>query len=231
MEMATAPVILEGIVGSTAYGLATATSDVDKLGVKLLPNRHFLGLETPSEGSLSQVTTDPDTTYHDIGKYCRLALTCNPTAMELMWLPNYTKTTDVGEWLIDNRMSFISAEKVRNSFMGYASSQFKRLSERQHSFSSDTKNRTQKHARHLLRLMHQGYTLYTTGVLPIQLEDPQRYHEFGALVEANPNHARQTLEEYTRMFDLATPVIPLEADRELVDHFVFGVRSGMWEFI
>ena len=42
-------VILEGIVGSTAYGLARAGSDIDILGVYLAPAEDFLGLYPPND--------------------------------------------------------------------------------------------------------------------------------------------------------------------------------------
>jgi uncharacterized protein len=49
-------ILLAGIVGSTAYGLADADSDVDRLGMFAAPTRAVLGLHTPRE---SHVTTKP----------------------------------------------------------------------------------------------------------------------------------------------------------------------------
>ena len=63
-------VLLSGVVGSTAYGLATEDSDVDWLGVYAAPTEKILGLHPPQE---SIVSTAPDITYHEAGKYCRLA--------------------------------------------------------------------------------------------------------------------------------------------------------------
>lgn len=219
-------ILLEGIVGSTAYGLATPTSDVDKLGIMQLPAEHFLGLSSPTEGSLSKVSTEPDVTHHDVGKFCRLALGCNPTVTELLWLPRelYTELSATGIELIWKRDTFLSAKRVQDSYMGYAIAQFKRLSERG-DFSSDLKKRTEKHARHLLRLMHQGYTLYTTGELPIVLEDPERYHEFGRMVAENPDHARQTIETYKQMFATADTVLPFAPDTEGINQWLINLRK------
>lgn len=218
-------ILLEGIVGSTAYGLATASSDVDKLGVMQLPTAHFLGLSSPPEGSLSQVSTDPDVTYHDVGKFCRLALSCNPTVMELLWLPDelYTHRNYAGQELIWMREDFLSAQRVKDAYMGYAVAQFDRLI-RSGSFYSDVRNRTEKHARHLLRLMHQGYTLYTTGELPIVLKNPERYHEFGRAVAQDVKHAQSALNEYRELFEDAVTVLPEKPNIEEISEWVLDLR-------
>jgi len=79
-------VLLAGVVGSTAYGLDGPDSDVDRLGVFAAPTIAFHGLTRPRE---SDVTTAPDQTLHEAGKFCRLALGGNPTVGELMWLKHY----------------------------------------------------------------------------------------------------------------------------------------------
>jgi len=73
-------IILSGIVGSTAYGLAGPDSDVDRIGIFAAPTVAFHGLVMPAE---SHVTSKPDRTMHEVRKWCRLALGCNPTVMEL----------------------------------------------------------------------------------------------------------------------------------------------------
>ena len=47
--------LLEGIVGSTAYGLAGPHSDVDRLGVFAAPTRAFHGLYPPIDGRAKQI--------------------------------------------------------------------------------------------------------------------------------------------------------------------------------
>lgn len=218
-------VILEAIVGSTAYGLATPESDVDKLGVFVLPTAEFSRLDLPKDSDFSRVQHEPDVAYQELGKFCRLALQCNPTILELLWVPQelVTVQTEEGRQLRSRREWFLDPIRVRESYMGYAVSQFKRLSERGN-FSSDTRKRTEKHARHLLRLMHQGYTLYTTGTLPVKLDDPWRYHEFGIVTADNPKHAEQTIDEYTKMFDRAETVLQ-PSQREPVDLWLRSIRK------
>lgn len=83
-------ILLSGVVGSTAYGLDTADSDVDRLGLFAAPTVAFHGLHRPQE---SHVTIHPDATYHEAAKWIRLALGGNPTVTELVWLDQYEVTT------------------------------------------------------------------------------------------------------------------------------------------
>lgn len=78
-------ILLSGVVGSTAYGLAGPDSDVDRLGIFAVPTLSLLGLTPPEE---SHVTSKPDTTLHEAGKAARLMLAGNPTVTELLWLPD-----------------------------------------------------------------------------------------------------------------------------------------------
>jgi len=175
-------VLLSGIVGSTAYGLATEDSDVDRLGVFAAPTARLLGLH-PVEQSI--VSIKPDATFHEAGKFASLALKVNPTITELMWLPDdlYEVRDELGDNLIAVRRRFLSRAAVRNAYLGYATQQFRKLENRgDGSFSADTRKRTAKHARHLLRLLAQGLELFETGALTVRLENPGRYRDFGVRV-------------------------------------------------
>ncbi|MGI3201610.1 DNA polymerase beta superfamily protein [Streptomyces sp. GLT-R25] len=155
--MTTSNILLSGIVGSTAYGLAHEGSDVDRLGMFAAPTDDLHGLHPPKE---SHVTTKPDSTLHEAAKWCRLALRGNPTVTELVWLPDelYEVRTPLGDELIGIRTTLLSAKRVRDAYLGYATQQFKRLYDRgDSSLSADTRKRRAKHARHLRRLCHQGF--------------------------------------------------------------------------
>lgn len=221
-------ILLQGRVGSHAYGLATADSDEDFLGTYLEPTEEFLGLN-PGERD-SKVTKDPDSTLHELGKFCKLALGCNPTASELLWLNHYTVKTQIGVELVSLRQSFLSADLVRNAYFGYATQQFKRLKERGDSFSSQIpKKRVPKHARHMLRLLNQGYTLWSTAFLQIELDHPDSVREFGDTVAAEADAGRYTsaefvLSHYEGLFDRGTSALPSEPDRSTIDSWLRLVR-------
>ncbi|MGA4994973.1 nucleotidyltransferase domain-containing protein [Nonomuraea bangladeshensis] len=225
----TVNVLLAGIVGSTAYGLAGPGSDVDRLGVYAAPTLDLVGLTRPKE---SLVSTGPDRTLHEAGKWCALALGGNPTVMELLWLPDdlYETRTPLGDELIAIRDAFLSAPRVRDAYLGYATQQFRRLEQRgDGSFSADTRKRTAKHARHLARLLHQGRELYETGHLPIRLSDPEGVRAFGERVaDGDTEAARALLTSTEKSFDTAPTPLPAQPRRAVVEEWLRQVRVTHW---
>lgn len=228
-------VLLAGIVGSTAYGLAGPHSDVDRLGMYAAPTVDLLRLATPR---LSHVTTTPDVTFHEAGKAARLILEGNPTASELLWLPDdlYEKRTPLGEEMIALRTSFLAERKVRNAYLGYADQQFRKLMSREPAAegadgtgSAAVSAKTAKHARHLMRLVNQGYELYTTGHVTVRLPDPERYLAFGEAVAADPEAARAFMAEAEARFDGAKTVLPEEPDTKAVEDWLLRVRKAFWQ--
>ncbi|MFD3307108.1 DNA polymerase beta superfamily protein [Streptomyces sp. NPDC058694] len=218
-------ILLSGIVGSTAYGLAHEGSDVDRLGMFAAPTDDLHGLHPPKE---SHVTTKPDSTLHEAAKWCRLALRGNPTVTELVWLPDelYEVRTPLGDELIGIRTTLLSAKRVRDAYLGYATQQFKRLYDRgDSSFSADTRKRTAKHARHLRRLCHQGFELYATGRVSIRVENPEEYHRFGEQVAADAMAALPLLKRYEAAFDETRSALPEQPDEAPVEAWLRRVRA------
>lgn len=155
-------IILEGIVGSQAYGLATPTSDVDKLGVFMRPVNQLVGFEVHDE-SIQQ--HEPDASYHELRKYVSLVLKCNPTAMELLWLDDWTQATWQGCALVLRREQFLSTALARNAYTGYCRSQLTRFK------TATVADRKPKALRHAMRLAIQCRALLTTGELKVRLSD------------------------------------------------------------
>lgn len=186
-------VLLEGIVGSTAYGLATPESDIDRRGIFMEPPATLLSLSgfPVKKQTWNGSKADGDRELTEVGKFCSLALSGNPTYTELLWLPDdlYVTRTPLGDELIQMRKHFLSARAARNSYFGYAEQQFLEFAKRKgQKFSSDTGNRTEKHARHMARLLFQGYQLWALGRVIVRL--PTRIatecRVFGELVAAEP---------------------------------------------
>jgi hypothetical protein len=222
-------ILLSGIVGSTAYGLAREGSDVDRLGLFAAPTDELHGLHQPKD---SYVTTDPDRTLHEAAKWCRLALGGNPTVMELVWLPDdlYEVRTALGDELIGIRSSLLSAKRVRDAYLGYATQQCKRLYDRgDGSFSADSRKRTAKHARHLRRLCHQGFELYATGRLSILVDDPDEYHRFGERVAADAMLALPMLKHFENAFDATASVLPEHPDEAPAEAWLRRVRAAHYD--
>lgn len=220
-------VMLSGVVGSTAYGLAGPGSDVDRLGVYAAPTVAFHGLHPPIGREATVVSHDPDVTLHEAAKLALLCLGGNPTVTELLWLPDdlYEVRTSLGDELIGIRAAFLSAKRCREAYFGYATAQFRRLLATGR-FQSKMRKRQSKHGRHLLRLLDQGYELYTTGRLPIRVENPARYVEFGERVAEDPEVARPVLAEAEAKFDTARSALPDQPDEAEVERWLLRVRRA-----
>jgi hypothetical protein len=221
-------VLLSGIVGSTAYGLATPDSDIDRLGVFAAPTEALLGLHAPKD---SIVSSGPDRTLHEARKWCGLALGGNPTVTELVWLDSYEVRTELGDDLIGIRAAFLSAKRVRDAYLGYATQQFRKLENRgDGSFSADTRKRIAKHARHLARLVHQGRELYATGRLRLRLDNPQWYLDFGERVAAGDlEEARSQLAAAETDFAGIRTPLPDRPDEDTVEKWLQRVRAARYE--
>jgi len=221
-------ILLSGVVGSQAYGLAGPDSDTDRLGVFVWPTALMFGLNPPNE---SIVTTKPDVTYHEARKAALLILRGNPTAAELLWLESWEIKTPLGDELVGIRSAFLSAKRTRDAYLGYAAQQFRKLLSRDgKSFGSDIpQRRTAKHARHLMRLCDQGFELYTTGHLRIRLEDPQRYLDFGEQVAKDPQSAVPFMAEAEQRFNDARTVLPDEPRVGIVEGWLHRVRRAYYE--
>ncbi|MFE4513303.1 DNA polymerase beta superfamily protein [Kitasatospora sp. NPDC056783] len=216
-------VLLSGVVGSTAYGFAHAGSDVDRLGLFAVPTEELHGLDRPAE---SHVTTEPDVTLHEAAKWCRLALNCNPTASELVWLPDdlYEVRTPLGDELVGLRSSFLSAPAVRKAYLGYAEQQFRKLLTRD-TADATTRRRAAKHARHLVRLVEQAVRLHETGRNPIRLPDPERVRDLGERLADRPALAESLLADAADR--LARPgALPAAPDRRAAEDWVRRVRAA-----
>lgn len=222
--------LLCGIVGSTAYGLSHGSSDVDRIGVYAAPTLDFVRLRPLAGRDFSASQHVPsDITVHEVGQFCRLALGANPTATELLWLPDdlYEVRTALAYELIAIRSAFLSTGRVRGAYLEYARDQFRRLVMRgDGSFSADTRKRTAKHARHLARLIDQGRTLYATGELRVRLDNPQWYHDFGERVaDGDVTEARELLRVAECDFDRVRSPLPERPDERAVESLLLLVRA------
>lgn len=125
----------ECVVGSTAFGLATDTSDEDVRGFFVAPAEEFLGLPQlcppeQIEGEKDPVTKKPlegeDWVYWELRKYVEMLLKANPSALETLYTPLVRKTSVIADRLRAMRGSFLS-KQIANTYSGYAISQMERI--------------------------------------------------------------------------------------------------------
>jgi predicted nucleotidyltransferase len=216
--------LLQGVVGSQAYGLATPESDIDRLGVFVdpLPKVFSLGYQ-----SGTRVTKDElgDKTLHEFGKFVSLAAQCNPTVMELLWLDQYTDIEWRGKRLVESRELFLSTRAI-SAYMGYASQQAKRLLARG-DFDPDLKKRTEKHGRHCWRLFIQGNELSQTGVLRVRLspQEAAEAREMGEYAAKEPEKFHDMIDRGVAAMKDAKTVLPDKPDYEAINNLIYWVRT------
>lgn len=123
--------LLSAIIGSHAYGTATAESDVDKMEVMAASDNVYLSLDWfGAQGTIER--KDPELgeeyTAYEVTKFMRLCQNFNPNVIPLLWLPldKYTFIDPLGMLLIDNRKIF-NSKVALHSFCGYAHGQVQKM--------------------------------------------------------------------------------------------------------
>jgi hypothetical protein len=117
-------VVLEAVVGSRAWGLADADSDVDVRGAFALPFLWTAGLVSPP---VDLVSADGSQTFWEFRKLVDQALRADPNTLELLFVPSARPVDPIGEWLLEAREAFVS-RLMFGSFGRYALSQLNKLS-------------------------------------------------------------------------------------------------------
>ncbi len=116
--------VLEAVVGSRAWGLADAQSDLDMRGGFALPILWTAGLVSPP---VDLVSSDGSETFWEVRKLVEQALRADPNTLELLFVPTARPLDPIGEWLLAARDAFVS-KLIFGSFGRYALSQLDKLS-------------------------------------------------------------------------------------------------------
>lgn len=117
-------VIFRGVVGSRAYGTNTPDSDTDIRGIFVVPSIEYACLSQPP----NQVSDERnDRTYYSLRRFCELAANANPTAIEILYLPeDCILSSSTAYSILQNKRRMFLTEKVVDSYIGYAMSQIKK---------------------------------------------------------------------------------------------------------
>lgn len=161
-----AHVVFRCVLGSHAYGLAHAGSDVDRRGIYLPPaDRHWSLYGVPEQ--LEDRATDE--VYWELRKFVVLALKANPNILECLYTPLVEHATPVAQALLAMRASFLS-KLAYTTYNGYVLSQFKRMEQDQRTTGAIR----WKHAMHLVRLLLAGVTALREGHVPVRVDERHR---------------------------------------------------------
>jgi len=214
-------IILEGVVGSRAYGLATPESDIDIKGVFVAPTREILGIYPVKD---CYTTTEPDTQYLEVSKFISLALKCNPTILEMLYLSEYDTLNYEGGMLVEHRSAFLSEPYVRNAFGGYAVQQVRKLVKRDEEGKQGFGRglRYAKHARHCFRLLDEAKQLLTTGTMSVKVRNRD---EIFACGELSPTELQSRFEEAQSEIAAIKSVLPPDPNYERVNDMLLRIRS------
>jgi predicted nucleotidyltransferase len=151
--------------GSKAYGIDLPDSDDDYVGVFIPRLRDVLSIHGIEKDTIA--ATDPDTTLHEIGKFCRLALKGNPAALETLWNPDVLHSDEWGRALIEMRGRFLHRGSL-DVYAAYAESQLKKMLKGK-SLHSKAGAYNGKFGAHLIRLLHAGIGLAATGKVMVRV--------------------------------------------------------------
>ena len=216
-------VIYRCIVGSRAYGLDHADSDVDRRGVYLPPAEMQWSLFGVPEQLENQET---DECYWELQKCLILALKANPNVLEVLNSPIVEHVTPLGQELLDLRPAFHS-KLVYQTYNGYVMSQFKKLEQ-------DIRARGAikwKHAMHLIRLLAGGIVILREGRVPVAIEDESLRQRLLAIRagEVPWDEVNAWRLELHRQFDEAfrTTALPDRPDYEAANAFLVRARRTM----
>jgi len=221
--------LLLGVTGSTAYGLATERSDVDRLGIYCVPTERLFSLDF-NLAKASRVVNEPeDVQLHEIGKYLGLVLKGNPTVTELLFLREYEVRDPRIEPLLEMRSKLLGQRTIRAAYTGYAVAQASRLSNRhaegRAGFNSDLAKRTAKHGRHCFRLMLQAEQLLAHGEITVDVsEHRDELFAMGELAEHDPPGFLARFETRKNELDAMPSSLPELPDRAAAEAFLRQFR-------
>jgi hypothetical protein len=150
------------VIGSQAYGLAGAGSDVDRRGIYLPRADLHWSLHGVPEQLENHETQEA---YWEMQKFLVMALKANPNVLECLYTPLVEKATPLAEELLAMKSIFVS-RLVYQTYNGYVLSQFKKM-------QADIRNHGEvkwKHVMHLIRLLLSGIGVLRDGFVPVRVD-------------------------------------------------------------
>lgn len=160
--------------GSQLYGTNTENSDLDFIGVCIMPKDYILGVHkfdllelrtNPSNSNKINTKADNDCTIYSIQKYFKLLYDGNPNVLETLFVNtfNIVSINNFGEIILQNRDIFLS-KQAYFKFRGYANAQKRKLITKQsiglRKALVDMYGWDVKYGAHLIRLLYFGIELW-----------------------------------------------------------------------
>jgi hypothetical protein len=238
--------VLLGLVGSTVHGVTVdSADDRDEMGICIEPPEYVAGLRpfaqwvfrTKPEGARS-TPGDVDRTVYSLRKWCRLALSGNPTVMLLLHVPeeHCSILEPPGRDLRTNKHWF-AARRAGRAYLGYMERQRDRMTGERGQMRVNRPELIQqygfdtKYAGHVLRLGYQGIEFLETGSLSLPMREPERSRVLDVrnghvslsevLAEADELHQRLAAL-------IETSPLPERPDHDAVNEFLADAYRAWW---
>jgi predicted nucleotidyltransferase len=210
-------VLYRCIVGSTAYGLATEASDIDRRGFYLPP----ADLQWSLAGVPEQLESEHEEAYWELEKFLRLSLKANPNVLECLYSPLVERCAPLAQELLAMRGIFLS-QYIHRTYNAYVLSQFKKLEQ-------DLRNHGEirwKHVMHLIRLLLSGITVLREGFVPLRVDEHRDRLLAIRRGEVEWREVEQwRLDLHRRLDDaLSSTSLPEHPDYERADRFLIRAR-------
>jgi predicted nucleotidyltransferase len=150
------------VIGSQAYGLADADSDVDRRGIYLPAADQQWSLASVPE---HLERTETQEFYWELKKFLALALKANPHVLECLYTPLVETATPLANELLEMRDIFLT-RMAYQTYNEYALSQFRKA-------QADMRNYGHvrwKHIMHIIRLLLSGIGVMRDGAVPVRVD-------------------------------------------------------------
>lgn len=219
--------ILEVLVGSQAHGLSTPESDHDYMGVFILPTRQSHSLFATKTESY----TENNCTWFEVGKFMKMALTCNPTALEVLKAPIERVWSLESIYLRDLFPHFLTKKRILGAYLGYAKDQRNRANKRM--FTPDWNN---KPLAHYIRVLFNGIELLKSGNLTVNLGNKYTIGTYLKQIKAGELNFEEiiqigeTLEQDLKeSYEESTlPEVISEESKLRLDDYLLNLRKNYW---
>jgi predicted nucleotidyltransferase len=214
-------VIYQCVVGSRAYGLDEADSDVDQRGIYLPPAELHWSLYGVPEQLEDE---EKQQCYWELQKFLTLALKANPNILECLYTPLIEMATPLAEELVSLRSIFLS-KLIYQTYNGYVMSQFRKLDHHLKNYGSIK----WKHAMHLIRLLVSGIIALEEGYIPVRVETYRDRLLSIRREELTWEEVNEWRKKLHQQFDAAyeKTVLPDRPDYEQANQFLIKARRSV----
>jgi len=218
-------ILMARIAGSTSYNTTVSTSDNDFLAVHVAPTEMMLSLDRPQETVTNEEGTKPDFTSHEVGKFCNLLCSGNPTVIECVFAERDLVGKESWHQLRAYRKIFLTKKTVKN-YLGYAKGQLQRMLNGRSVHGKGGKP-SEKFEYHIIRLLMDAKMIASGGEPKIYKEGDDRNFLMRIRAEEfTPDQITEMAQKRVAEIDAMRPwPIPDEIDKSLLNKWLLQVRK------